>query len=216
MRHTACGLCPEGPRRRAASRATRSTFRTASTRTSRLPRSTLRWRAANGGTPPSARGGRYAIRSEKARVRAVPERSATRARTVNVPLRAGTPVTPSGRRQAKAGRQRPADARPVVRRRAPRRLQQHVVAPARVPRRERARGDGEQPAHRGRRGLRCDPELNERAVHEACHRLGPGRGQMDVIGLEPGGLLRDAAFQSTTVSSGWRRAASRIMSFMDA
>ena len=31
-----------------------------------------------------------------------------------------------------------------------------------------------------------------------------------------GGLLRDAAFQSTTVSSGWRRAASRIMSFIDA
>ena len=57
---------------------------------------------SKGGTPPSARGGRYAIRSEKARVRTVPERSATRARTVNVPFRAGTPVT-----------------RPVVARRSP-------------------------------------------------------------------------------------------------
>jgi len=44
----------------------------------------------------------YEICSEKARVRTVPERSATRARTVNVPFRAGTP-----------------DSRPVDARRSP-------------------------------------------------------------------------------------------------
>jgi hypothetical protein len=66
------------------------------------------------------------------------------------------------------------------------------------------------------RRLRRDTEGDEGVVHHRRHALCSGRGQVDLVRLEPAWVVAGQPSQSSTVISACLRAASRIMSFIDA